>query len=579
MANPGILFGAAKAELGTVVAGGQCSDDARIKARTDEATKMLLSHLIPVGGMATYDVVAAGTTLLLPKELENAIEVEVLNGATVRNQTDVTQGWYDLVTNFTYVDPAGQHDNPLVDLGLVADEDDAAILRRKYDYPGLENNATVRVTGAKRFLPIVSDGSSLIIQNVHALKLGILSIEYLMRGPGSVEDAIKYKQFAIDELKAEVAKHMLDPRNVLKRKAAYQQDILTHGEGTLGRTRGRLALELPGFLNRGKSEITDLVNRAVQMLVDNRNQLAIAGRLSVHGSTEEIVYAPVNSAGTELPWKDYNQIRLMIQGFITEGTDPNALQVAAAFQKQAFELQKTQLIEATEKARHTTYTAALSEYVSGTFGWMVARLALELPGGLSMTETELERLVSMSEMRIMERGVFKGGLMTISATIQGGEILFPRDVEAILAADICGNPVDIRSIYFEFAKNGPGHCYAGCQGRFVDMGETWFRETGAKRRKYRYRGSCGDVEMNAVCKVRWVQKEACDEMRIKNFEAIRLFAQGIVNEKNEKWDKAQVAQADAIDVLNREMIEHFGGIAFTQNVDSAIHGFANSGPL
>lgn len=579
MANAGILFGSAKADLGTVVAGGQCGDDARIKARTDEATRMLLSHLIPVGGMATYDVVADGTILLLPKELENAIEVEVLNGATVRNQTDVTQGWFEIVTNYTYVDPAGQHDNPLVDLGLVPDEDDFSKLRRKLNYPGLQNNATVRVTGAKRFLPIESDDTPLLIQNVYALKLGILSVEYLMRGPGSVDDAIRYKQLAIDELKAEVAKHLLDPRNAMKRKAAYQSDILTYAEGTLGRTRGRLALELAGFLNRGKSEITDLINRAVQMLVDNRNQLAIAGRLSVHGTTDEIVYAPVNTAATVLPWKDYNQIRLMVQGFITEGPDPNTLQAAMAFQKQAFELQKAQLIEATEKARHTVYTAALSEYVSGTFGWMVARLALELPGGLSMTEAELERLVSMSEMRIMERGIFKGCLTTLSATIRGGEILFPRDVEAILAADICGTPTDIRSIYFEYQKNGPGHCYAGCQGRFVDMGETWFRETGAKRRKYRYRGSCGDVEMTAVCKKRWVQKESCDPMAIQNFEAIRLFAQGILNERNEKWKEAQVAQADAIDTLNRELIEHFGGIAFTQNVDSDIHGFVSSGPL
>lgn len=579
MANPGILFGMVADDLGSVVANGVCGDDPRVMPLTDEATKLLLDLGIWVGTMATYDVVADGTILLLPKQLENAIEVEVLNGATVRGQTDVTQGWYELVTNFTYVDPAGQHDNPLVDLGLVPDEGDASILRRKYDFPGLQPNATVRVTGSKRFIPLEGNGSSLLIQNVPALKFGIQWVDMLHRGPNSIDEAVKYRDLAVAQLTGEVKKHLLDPRNALKRKAAYQSDILTYGEGTLGRTRGRLALELPGFLNRGKSEITDLINRAVQMLVDNRNQLAIAGRLSVHGSTEEIVYAPVNTAGTELPWKDYNQIRLMVQSFITESPDPNAVQVAAAFQKQAFDLQRAQLIEATEKARHAAYTSALSEYVSGTFGWMVARLALELKNGLAMTETELERLVSISEMRIMERGVWKGSLTTLSATIQGGEILFPRNVEAILAADICGNPVDLRSIMFEYQKNGPGHCYAGCQGRFVDMGETWFQETGAKRRKYRYRGSCGDVEMTAVCKKRWVQKESCDEMAIKNFEAIRLFAQGIVNERNEKWKEAQVAQADAIDVLNREIIEHFGGIAFTQNVDSAIHGFANSGPL
>lgn len=578
LAAGGLQFGTVKAELGTVVAGGQCGDDPRILMRLNEAIRALLDELIPVGGMATYDVVAAGTELLLPKQLENAIEVEVLNNAGVRNLHDVTQGW-QLVSNYAYVDPASAHDNPLVDLFLHPDPANPTILRRKYDYPGLQSGATVRVTGAKRFVPVTTDDDYLIIQNIPAIKLMILSLEHLERGPGSVTDAEAYRKMAVERLQAEVKKHMLDPTNSLKRKARYQSDIEVYGEGTLGRVRGRIALELPGMMNRGKSEITYLVNRAVQMLVDHRNQLAIAGRINIHGTTDELVYAPVNRADLELPWKDYNQIRLMIQSFISEGPDPNAVTVAKEFEKQAFELQRAQLIEATEKLRHTTYTSALSEYVSGTFGWMVARLALELPGGLAMTEAEIERLVSMSEMRIMERGVFKGCLRTISATIHGGEVLFPRDVEAVVAADICGNPIDLRSIHFEYQKNGPGHC-CGCQSRFVDLGEVYFPADGSKRRRYKYVGSCDqDVAMTGVVKARWIQKEACDEMTIKNFEAIRLFAQGILNERAEKWKEAQVAQADAIDVLNKELTEHYGGLQFTQNVNTAVFGFAQTGQL
>jgi hypothetical protein len=33
--------------------------------RVNEATKMLLDAIIPVNGMATYDIIAEGTTLLL----------------------------------------------------------------------------------------------------------------------------------------------------------------------------------------------------------------------------------------------------------------------------------------------------------------------------------------------------------------------------------------------------------------------------------------------------------------------------------------------------------------------------------
>src|SRR5205085_1347111 len=99
-----------------------------------------------------------GTTLLLPKEMENAIEVQVLGNATVNNQTDVTQGW-SMVNQFAYLTPDSAHDNPLVDQFLQPDPNDATILRRQYDYPGLSPNATVRATGAKRWLPIETDNT------------------------------------------------------------------------------------------------------------------------------------------------------------------------------------------------------------------------------------------------------------------------------------------------------------------------------------------------------------------------------------------------------------------------------------
>lgn len=566
----GTTFGLCKDDIATVVANGVCGDDVRVLKRTNAGTKLLLD-MCPaiVGAFATYDVTATGTILLLPKELENAIEVEVLNDATVRGQRDVTEGGYNLVNNSVFLDPAAAHDNPLEDLFLERDPVTHTVLRRKYNYPGLQANAVVRVTGRKRYIPLTGDNDSLLVQNVEALKSAILYLEYKDRGPGSIADAKMYLADAKEMIEAEAKQHQIDPRRAMARKADFQSDITTYGEGTLGRTRGRLALELPGFLLKGKAEITYLINRAVQMLVDNRNQLAIAGRISVHGTTTELAYTPTNSAGTTLPWSDYNQIRLMVQSFVTESPDPQSVAVSEEYKKQAFELQKAQLVEATEKARHTTYTTALSEYVFGTFGWMVARLALEMPGGLAMTTTEIERLVSMAEMRILERGIYKGSLKTLTATITGGDILFPRDVEAVLAADICGQPIDIRSCYFEYQKNGPGHSF-DCEGRFVDLGEVFFPQTGTRRRKYAYRGSTSAVELTAVCKVRFVQKSACDEMVIKNFPAIQLFAEGIKSDNVQKM-------SEAIDVLEHEMSEHLSGIAHTANVDCSFYGFEGVG--
>lgn len=264
----GLSYGIAKATLALAVDNGVASTDTRVLPRTNEAIAMLLAEGTWVGGVQTVDIVATGTDgdeLLLPKEMENAMEVEVLSGATVRAQTDVTQGW-SMVNQFAYVDPAAQKDNPLVDLFLEPDGGDPTILRRRYRYPGLQSGATVRVTGAKRYVPITVDGDYLIIQNLRAIKLAILAIE--REENNAHEESEAFRQKAIGLLQSEVKKHQLDPNNSLRRKAEYEADLNTYLEGTFGHTRARLALTLQGGLMMGKSELTRLLEQSEMRLID-----------------------------------------------------------------------------------------------------------------------------------------------------------------------------------------------------------------------------------------------------------------------------------------------------------------------
>src|SRR5215471_498300 len=261
----GITFGAAKAQLATVVENGIDPDDFRVRLRADEAQSEILNTLIPVNGMQTVDVVATGTTLLLPKEMDSAYEVQVQGGATVFNQTDVTQGWA-MVNQFAYVDPNSQQDNPLVDQFLQPDPGDSTILRRQYDYPGLQANATVRVTGPKRWLPIDADTTYLIVQNLPALKKIIQGIE--ADENNDHQGAQAFKQAGYEILQAEIKKYQLDPVNSLKRKAAYDSDLVTYSRDTFGYTRARLAFELPQGMQLGKSELTRLLEQAEMNLMD-----------------------------------------------------------------------------------------------------------------------------------------------------------------------------------------------------------------------------------------------------------------------------------------------------------------------
>lgn len=560
----GLTYGDVKSELATVVANGVGASDPRVLMRTNESIRAILDEMIPVGGMATYDVDSEteteGEILLLPFELENAIEVEQLVDAV----DTVSQGW-QLVTNSTYIDPATAHDNPLVDLGLTKDPNDGTgrRLRRKYLYPGLSTRTTVRVTGAKRYVPITSDNDILIVQNIRAVKLAILSIE---RDESSAQaEGDGYLQKALRILNAEVRKHQMDPTNSLKRKARYQADIIAYDEDTLGRTRARLALELPGFLQRGKSEITYLVNRAVQMLVDNRNQLAISGRISIHESVTELTYAPAAAPDAVLAWPDYNDIRLMVQSFITESGDPQGLAVAEEYQKKAFESQTAKLIEQAELLRHTTYTTALATYPIGSYGNFVARLALELEGGLKLTTTELERLADRSEQRLMERGLWRGTLEEFTADLVDGQALFPARVLAVLAADVCGMPVSTRAVFFDYQKNGPGKM-CSCESRFTDMGEVYFSDSGNTRRRYRFDGNTTAQTVSVVCKLRWIKKANADQMTLKNFEAIRLMSESLLLERKEKWAEAVAVKELAVDELKKELADYLSGIEWVLNI-------------
>lgn len=575
MPEGGITFKVAAPLLCRIVDNGVTYDDSRVVDRTNAATKLIMDHLIPVNGMATYDVAADGQTLLLPKELENAIEVEVLNSSSVNSQSDVTRGWYELVNNFTYVDPNFQHDNPLVDQFLVPDPSDPTILRRQYLYPGLASMSVVRVTGKKRYIPIVSNNDYLIVQNIEALKRVILSIERAENN--AIDDSEKFLKQGLDMLQAEVQQHMLDPSNTLKRKAAYQADVLNYVIGTLGNTRGRLALEVPNYLRKGKSELNYAINHAMALIVDAENQLRISGRLGVHESVTEIAFvpalAPTDVFSTLMPDSqgvlDFDITRRLCASF--EVPDPAAAQ---ALESAALEILNRRLTERMEFFRHNAYTTALSSATPGTVEWTIARLALETPTGLKLTTTEMQSVFELSEKRIIDMGKYKDTIATFVVQVADGCVYFPANVESVLVAKLDSCPIPIRSEFFEYMENGPSDW--ACSGeRLVDEGEVYLN--GVYRRKYRLRTWDNTTHsMSVVVKLRWFKKGPTEQTTIKNFEALRLMSQAIILERSEKWQDAQVAQASAKMEVENELKEYLAGIQHTLRVQTSGFGVSNT---
>jgi hypothetical protein len=255
-----------------VVDNGVCQDDPRVMVRLNEATKIILDAMIPVGGMLGANVTpipGAPGFLILPPQMENVIEAHVVAplDAKVYGSKDVTQSWYEITSNSVYLDPEQQMDNPLVDFGLVANPNDPSDLRRIYFYPGLEpSNATVQCTGARRYQPLTNDEDYLIVQNVEAIKCIILSIERYENN--SPDDAQKYRQTGLGMLQGEVKKHLLDPRNFAVRKSGYLLDIQNFAQNTLAWMRAQLALDLPRALRTSKRDLTWHVQQAERRLME-----------------------------------------------------------------------------------------------------------------------------------------------------------------------------------------------------------------------------------------------------------------------------------------------------------------------
>lgn len=444
----GLSFKDAAPMICGVVDNGVCADDPRVLVRVNEATKMILDLMIPVGGMATYDIQAyqfnnqGDPLVLLPPQLENVIEAFPTEPNTrVRNQTDIAQGWYEIVNQSVYLDPGQYNDNPLIDLGLVADVTAPSTLRRLYSYPGLSPvNSIVRVTGAKRYVPLQSDQDYLIVQNIEALKLMILCIE--RRENAAPEEGDKYQKAATDLLQAEVKKHILDPRNYMRRVSAYYDDI--------------------------------------------------------------------------------------------------------------------------------------ANFPENTFGWMRANIAIDVEMAVKTGKEHLSWVLNQVERRIINAGKYKDCVIQLQANVVGGMVYLPIYVGAVLAVDLDGCPIQIRSQFFQHLENGPG--MYSCSQTLIDQGDEYFPGSESLRRKYKLVADCvNTVCLNAVCKVRWLEKKPGDLMVIKNYEALRLMVAAKMLEEKEDWKNAQANLQLALKLLDDEIKEYLAGIEHTVHVQMDGFGLGDVG--
>src|SRR4029077_14772936 len=98
----GLQFRDAAPMLCGVVDNVVCADDPRVMVRTNEAIKIVLDNMVPVGGVAICNITAISGVLVLPPSMENIYEATPTSpNSKIFGNGDVTQSWYEMVNNST----------------------------------------------------------------------------------------------------------------------------------------------------------------------------------------------------------------------------------------------------------------------------------------------------------------------------------------------------------------------------------------------------------------------------------------------------------------------------------------------
>ena len=106
--------------------------------------------------------------------------------------------------------------------------------------------------------------------------------------------------------------------------------------------------------------------------------------------------------------------------------------------------------------RKSEYFDDLVTFAPNTLGWVRAQIATDIDEALKTGKSDLTWSINQIERRLMRRAIWKDCIIEVQADVQGGMVYFPLYVEAVLAVDLNGAPIPIRSQFFEHLENGPG---------------------------------------------------------------------------------------------------------------------------
>lgn len=463
-------------------------------------------------------------------------------------------------------------DNSQQILSIMAPDETVAGYRRYYIPELPEEGATVRLTGKLRWVQLYNDSDIVPIRNLDAIKLMANAIMH--EEGGTFELAAALRAEAESLLTKERDQYILDPTNIAERKAAFRDEYKNSPEGSLGYVRARLAIELPGAIKMGRTRLTQAILQALEKIVEKYNWYVTQHRLAVHDElgTIELDIPSITNTGP-LPYTHYDTIKQMTQAVILQDAPvPESIQFGKQLEDATYQNLVVQLETALETKRHTEYTDWLSNQYPDSFEYMVARVALDIPGGLKLSREELKRLINESESRLMDSGKWKGTIFNLLVNIEPDSctVYMPCCVATVLDAAVCNCVIPVRNAWFDFHPNGPGP--KGQSASLIDQGEQCGPRGKSRAYKLPFVAALGS-QLQVRAKIRFTPKGEGDCMVIKNYHAIKSMVLSLMN-LGSNPEQSAFFEADAIRSLDDELKEYLGAPVAGMRVQ--MHGFAPS---
>jgi hypothetical protein len=391
------------------------------------------------------------------------------------------------------------------------------------------------------------------LRNFDIIKLAYLSIAALNSGSG--DSSVAFEQQAFSKLE-ELVTLALET----KRHAEYQALLDNSIRNTYGWAKARLALELPNGLKLSEKELSDLVLKGQEKLVSHYNYLIKAGRLGVKKPLDPINITASPSNSTLLHIQDFEATKASV--LAVSSLSAGQADLALGMEKEAQNYLERNLVTALETERHTIYLNSLNSASPDSFGFFKARLALDLPDGLRLSDSEVGRLVNRAEETLILRGKWPGTVEEMKLTMpEDGNIYLPYNIETVLSAAMpTGKPIPIYGRSYDYHENGPGYSTADQNNRdpaLIDRGETI--ADGRRVKVYFVRGNLGEEKCIRILYKRKAipHTSDADKMYIINYPAILEMVLGFQAQASSP-DKAKYHEDNAIRLLRAELEENKG---------------------